>query len=141
MAKLLLIKDNKWHLPGKNNIGDVISKRENNHKFEENEKTKFEVVQIPGTLKQIKDSEKSELPEMAFAYWDNVDKEWVKITELTDKKKITNEIIPIWKNENNDYFRYEKPPKYRSRWDGSKFVENITASGNDDSIVVTDRNP
>ena len=137
MAKLLLIKNNKQYIPEINYINDVIAIRESSHKFNENEINKFNVLEIPGTMKQAEDAKNVVLPEVAQAYWDG---EWVKITELTLKKDIKNEIVTIWKDGSN-YKRYENPPKYFSRYESSKFEENISASGNDTLIAITDRNP
>jgi len=137
MAKLLLIKNNKNYRPEFNNIGDIIAIRESNYKFDGNESIKFEVLEIPGTMKQAKDAVKAKLPEIAQAYWDG---EWVLIKAETLAKDVTDEVVVVWK-DGSDYKRYENPPKYQSRYELSKFEENITSSGNDTLIAITDRNP
>ena len=136
MAQLLLIKNNKWKISG-TNIGDVIAIREDGHKYDVNESTKFEVLGISGTMKQAKDAVKAKLPEIAEAYWDG---EWVLIKEDTLTKDVTDEVVVVWK-DGADYKRYENPPKYDSRYELNQFEENITASGNDTLITVSDRNP
>jgi len=112
-VKLALIKENKTHKNGLNDIDDIVGFFEDDHVFTSKEIDLFNIIIIPGAREDMK----KEIPQI------------IKIKESEEAEEIR-----VWENPKDKKLRkIEKMPKYILKYNGktqkveenfSKYLEN-----------------
>lgn len=99
MAQLLLIKTADTPLK---RVGDIVGKYEDTHKFFEHVLLIFNVLQIPGTRKEVDDKLKA----IKFRYETAYKAESDVWTRTRPDEKL------VWKDTDEKYYFLEERPKY-----------------------------
>jgi len=117
-VKLALIKENKTHMEGLNDIDDIVGFFEDDHIFTSKEIDLFDIIIIPGTRNDMK----KKIPQI------------IKIRESKEAEEIR-----VWENpEDKKLSKIEKMPKYIIRYNHqTKEVEENFSKYPENNIVKT----
>lgn len=145
MAQLLLIKHARI---GVHEEDDVINIRSDSHVYDKNEFEKYKVVSIPGTVEEIEAQQRTTIPDIKHVY-ESDGKYYDKISvanifDESDTEGISEFLASapskeLWLN-GIQWYELKQRPHFKTKWDGSKFVENISrVSINLTDIIIVEK--